>query len=191
VHEGGTRVPFFVRWPGRIDKGVEVDRLARHVDVFPTLAALAGAKLPVDSKLDGRNLLPLIEDPKARWEDRYTFFHVGRWGKAGAPGRWSRGHCDPEQAKYENFAVRNQRWRLVGKDQLYDVSKDPGEEQNLIEQHPQVAKEMLAAYEKWWAEVRPGLINEDVKLADQRPFHVLYQKQAAQGELPRWPGRRQ
>lgn len=185
VNEGGTRVPLFLRLPGKIKAGVDVDRLARHVDLFPTLAEFAGAAVPPDVQLDGRSLLPLIENPKADWADRYTFFHQGRWGKKGAP-RWERGHCDPDQDKERNFAVRNERFRLVGKDALYDIQSDPGETTNVIEQHPDVAKQMLAAYEAWWDEVRPLMVNEDVPLAPQRPYHVLYDKQKEAGGIPAW-----
>jgi len=57
-HEGGSRVPLFMRLPGRIRPGVDVDRLTRHYDLFPTLAEVAGARLPKTLDLDGRRLLP-------------------------------------------------------------------------------------------------------------------------------------
>jgi len=78
VHEGGTRVPAFFRWPGHLRAGIDVDRLTRHVDLFPTLAEIAGAEIP--EGLDGRSFLPLLLNPDAEWEDRFTFFHQGRWG---------------------------------------------------------------------------------------------------------------
>ena len=59
--EGGVRVPFFVRWDGRIEPGVDHDRIAAHIDVFPTLAGLAGARQPA-AQVEGRSLLPLFED---------------------------------------------------------------------------------------------------------------------------------
>ena len=65
--EGGTRAASFWRWPGTL-KPADVDRLAAHIDVFPTLAELAGAKVPGDvaRKLDGHSLVPLLRNPKAR-----------------------------------------------------------------------------------------------------------------------------
>ncbi|MDF1816638.1 MAG: arylsulfatase [Verrucomicrobiales bacterium] len=186
VNEGGARVPLFMRLPGRIGAGTDIDALTRHVDLFPTFASLAGAKVPEDVKLDGRSVLPLLESSDAMWGDRYTFFHKGRWAKAGAPGRWSKGETTPESAKYKNFAVRNERWRLVGKGELYDIDADPGETENVIKEHSEVAGEMLTAYEKWWEEVRPLMDNEDAPLDSGKPFIEDFEKQKAAGGIPKW-----
>ncbi len=183
VHEGGTRVPAFFRLPGKIAAGQDIDRLTRHVDIFPTFAEIAG--FSAYGNVDGRSLLPLIENPGAEWNDRMTFFHLGRWGKKGVPG-WDNGHCDPDKAKFENFAVRTEQWRLVGTDELYDIQNDPGENINVIKQHPEVAQQVLAAYDTWWDEVRPLMINEDVPLAKEHPFHVRYQKQLTENGIPDW-----
>jgi arylsulfatase len=186
VNEGGSRVPLFMRLPGTTMPGTEVNRLTRHVDLFPTLAEFAGAEIPAGLDLDGRSLLPLIRDPNADWPDRYTFFHKGRWGKKGAPARFAKGHCDPDQAKYETFAVRSEKWRLVGKDQLYDIENDPGEEDNVIAENPEVAERMLAAYDRWWDEVRPLMINEDAPLDVEKPFIVQFNKQKEETGIPDW-----
>lgn len=186
VNEGGSRVPLFMRLPSAIKAGVDVDRLARHIDIFPTLAAVAGAKIPANVKLDGRSLVPLIENPKADWADRNTYFHQGRWNKAGADGRWGEGNTDPDHVKLERFAVRSERWRLVGTEALYDIDADPGEKTNVIEQHPAVAKKMLSAYEAWWENVRPLMVNEDAPLDTGKPFIELYNKQKAAGGIPDW-----
>jgi len=185
ANQGGSRVPLFLRLPGKIKPGVDVDRLARHYDIFPTLAEIGGAKVPKKVKLDGRSLVRLIEDPKAEWDDRYTFFHRGRWGKKGDP-KWGRGNCDPDKAKYEGFAVRNEQWRLVGKNSLYNIDKDPGEKTNVIADHPEVAKKMLAAYDAWWDEIRPLLVNEDASLETGKPFQIQFEKQKKAKGIPNW-----
>ena len=59
VYEGGIRVPFCVRWPSELKAGKRIDRIAAHIDILPTLASLAGAKIPDDLLLDGKNLMPL------------------------------------------------------------------------------------------------------------------------------------
>ena len=184
-HEGGTRVPLFMRLPGKIKAGVDVDRLTRHYDIFPTLSAFAGAKLPEGLDLDGKNLIPLINDPKAKWKDRYVFFHTGRWNKKGAPGKWGKGNSDPDKAKYKRFAVRSEQWRLV-EDKLYDIDKDPGETTNVAAEHPEIATEMRQAYDAWWLEVRPLMINEDAPLDTGRPFKTQFKKQQAAGSIPEW-----
>lgn len=184
LNEGGSRVPLFMRGPGT-KPGVDVDRLTRHYDLFPTLAEVAGASVPDDLDLDGRSLLPLVEDPNAEWSDRMTFFHGGRWAKAGAPGKFGVGNPDPDKAKGSHFAVRSERWRLM-RDSLYDIEADPGQEENVIDQHRDVAAEMLAAYDVWWAEVRPMLINEDASLDVGKPFREQFKKQRLNGGIPEW-----
>lgn len=193
-HEGGTRVPFFIRYPGVADAGAEVDRLARHYDLFPTLAQIAGAQIPKDLELDGRSLVALIKDPKASWPDRLTYFHCGRWGKAGAK-RWDNPPVGPDAGKYQKFAVRNEEWRLIGdlgKNsespvlELYHLAEDPGETQNLIDDHREVAQTMMAGFENWWAEVRPLLVNEDASLEAGKPFIEAFEKQKAETGITEW-----
>lgn len=183
-HEGGSRVPAFWRWPGQLEAGRDIDTMLRHYDIAPTLAAIAGARMPGET--DGRSMLPLLAGEGADWPERYTVFHCGRWDKAGAPGGWGDGNTDPDKAKYTNFAVRSEHWRLVNKDQLYDLRKDPGETTNVIDQHPEVAAKMLAHFDAWWDEVRPMLVNEDAALADHHPVIRRYEKQKEKEGIPAW-----
>jgi len=186
LNEGGARVPLFVRLPGKIKEGVDVDRLTRHYDIFPTLAEFAGAKIPQGYNLDGRSLIPLIDNPHADWKDRYTFFHKGRWGKKNAPKRHARGNTDPDKAKYKDFAVRSEKWRLVGTSELYNIDADSGEQNNLAEENPEVVRQMLKAYEAWWDEVRPMMVNEDATLNTGKPFIERYEKQKKEKGIPMW-----
>ena len=186
VNEGGCRVPLFFRLPGKIKPGIDVNRLARHYDMFPTLAEYAGAKIPQGYDLDGRSLIPLIDNPKADWDDRFTFFHKGRWNKKGAPGQWGKGNTDPDKEKYRNFAVRSEKWRLVGTNELYNIKADPGEQNNLAQQNPEIVKNMLKAYEAWWDEVRPLMVNEDASLDTEKPFHVRFEKQKKEKGIGQW-----
>jgi arylsulfatase len=82
--------------------------------------------------------------------------------------------------------VRNQRFRWVGENNLYDMEKDPGQKVNVIEQHPEVVKAMRAAYEEFWAETKPLMVNESAPMSAVKPFHVLYEKQMAGGGIPDW-----
>ncbi len=173
--EGGVRVPFFVRWDGRWQAGRDIDRIAAHIDILPTLAGLAGGSLPGD-QVEGRSLLPLLANPDAEWADRYFFTHKARW-KTGA---------DPDDSKWGPFAVRNQRYRLVGNKNLYDMVADPGQANNIFDDHPDLVAEMRAAYEAFWKEARPLMVNEDVPMSPVRPFHELYNKQVAAGGIPDW-----
>ena len=165
--EGGVRVPFFVRWDGTIDSGKDVGIIAGHIDLFPTLADLAGAQLPTD-QVEGRSLLPLIEaDSVVEWEDRYLFTHTGRW-KVG---------LDPNVHKWKGCAVRNQRYRLVNNQFLFDMQQDPGQSKNVFDQHPDVVAAMQKAYDTWWEGTVPMMVNEGVPMSKTRPFHVFHDLQ--------------
>ena len=185
LNEGGSRVPLFMRLPGKIKPGVEVDRITRHYDLFPTLADIVGASIPKDLDLDGRSLVPLIENPKAPWQDRYLIFHKGRWNKKGAPGRWGKGETNADNCKYRGFAVRNEKYRLVG-GWLYDIEEDPAEKKSIKSKHPEVADEMRKVYDAWWDEVRPLMVNEDASLDTGKPFVEQFNKQKAAGGIPDW-----
>ena len=132
-------------------------------------------------EIDGKSLLPLLENPDAKWGDRNLFFHVGRWGSDKA-----------DQSKYDKtpgkagFAVRNGRYRLVNHEELYDILNDPGEAHNLSAKKPEVVQTMQAAYDKWWDEVRPYMVNEGKQKVDPNPYHVNYQLQVKQGGIPAW-----
>jgi arylsulfatase len=171
-YQGGTRVPFFFSWPRHVKGGVDVPRLAAHVDVFPTFAELACVKVPANLKVDGRSLVPLLEDPQADWPDRFLFTHVGRWDKGKAA-----------ESQYALCAVRNSRFRLVNgtkqgeKWELHDIRSDPGEKVNVIERFPDEFRQMKAAYDRWWQKVQPDLVNENVPGPREMPFHVLYRQQ--------------
>ncbi|HSH95537.1 MAG TPA: sulfatase-like hydrolase/transferase, partial [Roseimicrobium sp.] len=145
VEEGGTRVPSFWRWPAGFKGGVDVDQLASNIDFFPTIAEIAGAKVPDDLKLDGRSLVPLLKDSHAPWSDRFVFIHTENWnGKA-------------EAQKLKGYAVRNNQFRLIDGGRLYDIKADRGQIRNVIDEHPELAAKMRAAYDKWWDEVLPAL----------------------------------
>jgi arylsulfatase A-like enzyme len=176
-YEGGTRVPAFWRWKGKLAEGRDIDALAAHIDIFTTFVELAGAGVPPETQQqDGRSLLPLLENPGYQAPDRYLFTHVGRWMKG----------SDPRLAKHQNCAVRNERFRLVNNKDLYDIEADPGESTNVIDRHPDVVKAMRAAYDAWWAETVPLLVNEDAPLAKERPFWIEFARQRETRGIPDW-----
>ncbi|MDA0284984.1 MAG: arylsulfatase, partial [Planctomycetota bacterium] len=109
-------------------------------------------------------------------EDRYLFTHKGRW-KTGA---------DPNDSQWKDFAVRNQRFRFVENNALYDMQKDPGQKTNIIDQHPDIVKEMQTAYDAWWKQTVPMMDNESAPMSPTRPFHVLFQKQLDSTGIPAW-----
>jgi len=184
--QGGTRAASFWHWPAALAPA-DCDRLTAHLDVFPTLAEIAGAKLPegLAAKLDGRSLLPLLKNPKAAWPDRKLFTHVGRWerGKAAA-------------SKYAHCSVRNTFYSLVCENrdgikqwQLFDLKNDPGETIDIAAGRPNVVKELESAYDRWWAEVLPCMQNENAVGPKINPFKSLYEKQMGGGEKKAAPAK--
>lgn len=165
-YQGGTRVPSFWRWPGVLKPAVDVNKLTAHVDILPTLAEIAGGKLPTDVPLDGHSVVPLLKDADAIWPDRHVFVHVGRWERGKA-----------EQSKYAKCAVRTNRFRLVNNTELFDIRSDPGETTNVIDQYPDAVASIRKAYDQWWSEILPCLENEDAVGPDVNPFKALYWKQ--------------
>ncbi len=179
---GGTRAASFWRWPGTLTPG-DVERLAAHIDFFPTLAEISGAKptAEVKAQVEGRSLVPLLLNAKADWPARTLFTHVGRWPKGAKPADW----------KYASCAVRTPRWHLVcdtrdrsKRWQLFDVKADPGEKMDVAEKHPEVVKEMEAAYDRWWESVLPQMVNENAVGPKVNAFKELYWKQFGGGPKP-------
>jgi len=172
---GGTRASSFWRWPGTLVPA-DCPALAAHIDFFPTLAAIAGAPVPdrARAQIEGRSLVPLLEDPQAGWEDRHLFTHLGRWPKM----------ADPATAKYKAAAVRNFRWAMVSERggseptwELFDLRADPGQTTDVIAAHPDVARDLSMAFEGWWAECLPLMVNEKSMGPPINPFQELYYQQ--------------
>ncbi len=176
-YEGGTHVPAFWRWKGVLGEGVDINALTAHIDLYKTFCDLAGVKIPSDiQKIDGRSMLPLLENPKAAWEDRQLFVHQGRWAKG----------ADPNESKFKNCAVRTQRWRFVNNKELYDIPNDPYEATNVADEHPDVVAQLRKAYDQWWVETVPLMVNEDVPYVPAQPQAVRYEKQKAEIGIPDW-----
>jgi arylsulfatase len=179
---GGTRAASFWRWPGTL-RPADCQALAAHVDVFPTLVQIAGAHPTetVRAQVEGRSLVPLLENPAAAWPDRTLFTHLGRWPRGG----------DPELAKFRTCAVRTARWHLVSPEggqqprwMLFDVASDPGETRDLVADHADVVRELASRYERWWGGLGPSLVNERVAGPAINPFKEAYWKQFGGGPSP-------
>ena len=177
-NEGGTHVPAFFYWKGKFREGVDIHELTAHIDIYPTLVELAGAKLPEKMQtLDGRSLLPLFKSEEVEWADRELFIHCGRWpsGKS-------------ENQKHNKCAVRSERWRLVNHSKLYNIVVDPGETHDVASSNPEVVKRMQTKFDQWWETAKPLMVNEGmprVKPGSQ-PFTIRYQKQLKEKGIPDW-----
>jgi arylsulfatase len=174
-YQGGTRVPSFWRWSGKFPGARDVPAVTAHVDVFPTLAELIGVPLQgaVAAQVEGRSLMPLLKGGQTSWADRVLVTHVGRWPR----GKIA-------EAKFKNYSIRNSRFTLVNNAELFDLRNDPGETNNVFEQFPDEVASLRAAYETWWADVQPLLVNETAIGPKVNPFKERYWKQFGGGPSP-------
>jgi arylsulfatase A-like enzyme len=154
IHQGGFRVPFIARWPGRVPAGAESGQTICLVDVMATIAEMTGLPLP---------------KPDVGCEDSFSFL-PNLLGKSDAPSR----DALVMQNLWGTYAVRKGNWKWIegvpgmitrngkwvkihelpeneraaldfSKDEaLYDLSKDPGEKQNVLKAQPEVVKELRA-----------------------------------------------
>ena len=139
--EGGFRVPFIARWPGRIPAGGATGLMAMNIDLFPTVAAMAGVPLPDSLMLDGRNILPILTGAsnESPHEALYFFNHDRIAGLR--TQEWKM----VVRADYRNI----ERW-LPGRDLrlLFDMRTDPAERYSLAAHHPDKWREMEALLER-------------------------------------------
>ena len=81
-----------------------------------------------------------------------------------------------------NLRIQNSRFTLVKNTELYDLQADPGETKNVIAEHPEVVAKLRAAYDQWWTNVQPLLVNENVTdIPKINPLKELYWKQFGGG----------
>jgi len=147
LYEGGTRVPLIVRWPGVTKPGAVCDVPSIHVDILPTFAELAGAKLPAQP-LDGESLVPLLRDAGAKLKRDAIYQHFPGYLGAGA-GSWRTTPVGLIEAG---------DWKLMeffetGKLELYNLRDDIGESKNLATEQPEKTKELHARLVAWRKEI--------------------------------------
>lgn len=195
AHEGGTHVPFFIRWPEKFEAGKKVDVLQNHFDILPTLAEITKVDISDLPDLDGQSFLPYLKNDLIESRNRYRFVHGGRWplnpnnaNNQEGSDRWvgTLEKSNPDSSKFRNCAVRTEQYRFVNNNELYDMVKDPGQTTNIIADKPEVVAELRTQFDKWWTEMRPFMVNENVPLASEKPFWVEYKKQEETTGIKDW-----
>jgi arylsulfatase A-like enzyme len=138
--EGGTRVPFLVRWPGKVKPGTS-KALVSQVDFIASLAALTGSPDPIPANLDTRNHLPALigEDPVGR---STLIEHAS--GLAVRQGKWK--FIPPSNGPSKNVPT-NSELANAPAPQLYDLDADPGETKNVADDHPEIVARLRIALE--------------------------------------------
>lgn len=153
--EGGHRVPFLVRWPGKVKPGTTCTQLASLTDVMATVGAIIGAELPIDAAEDSFNLLPALLGKdggpirpyllqQALGGSRALSIRRGDWKYLDHPG--SGGNNYDKDPALKAFLIPETEPGAPG--QLYDLSTDPGETKNLYHRHPEIVKSLKALLEQ-------------------------------------------
>jgi arylsulfatase A-like enzyme len=146
--EGGHRVPFIARWPGKIKAGATSDQTLSMTDVMATCVAAAGAELPNDAAEDSYNILPILlgKQDKDKPVRRYTLHQTIKLELAIRRGQWKyldhkgSGGNSYDRPMLKPFALPDTAPDAPG--QLYNLKDDPGESTNLYYKHPQIVKEL-------------------------------------------------
>lgn len=139
TYEGGLRVPFIVRWPAAVPAGrTDTESVVTAVDLLPTFADAAGAKLPTTYKSDGQSILPLLKGGTVEREK--PMFWEWRYGS--------------KSGQEPMLAVREGAWKLfVHQDtnsvELYNVMRDRAETMNVADQYPDLVKRMRSLAIAW------------------------------------------
>jgi len=145
--EGGMRVPCIVRWPKQIPAGKESSVVNTAMDIFPTLAAIAGAKLP-DVELDGKNALTIWKAKKHSKTTHEYFFYAYdaqavRWG-------------DWKYHKNQRFTT-TKTVSKIDSPALFNLNEDVGETKNVIDRYPEIAARLTEVLEKHLVSIRKKL----------------------------------
>jgi arylsulfatase A-like enzyme len=156
--DGGHRVPFFVRWPGKVKAGSHSAQLICHTDLLATCAEILGAKLPATAAEDSVSILPALLDTD-RAPLREAIVHHSIHGMfAIRQGRWKLELCPGSGGWGKPGDVEAARLGLPDV-QLYDVSADIAETKNVQAEYPEVVTRLTKLLEQYIAEGRstPGV----------------------------------
>jgi arylsulfatase A len=150
LYEGGLRIPFIVRWPGRIKAGAVNKHLGYFPDIMPTLAELAGADCPDD--IDGISILPILLGVSAAGHEQKEHEYL-YWEYVGQTAvRWG---------NWKAYKPRKGNW------ELYDLSSDIEEQNNVAAQNQEMLAKMVEFAEQSHTPHIPGeILNEQLCMKD-------------------------
>lgn len=134
--EGGMRVPFIARWPGKVPAGAACAEQASVMDILPTFAGLAGARMPTDRVIDGKDIWPLVSGRPGARTPHEAFFYHSAYGDLSAvrSGQWK---LHIKISAYGRSAKEKEAVPA-----LYDLSADIGEQTNVAADHPDVVERL-------------------------------------------------
>ncbi len=174
--EGGQRVPAIMRWSNRLPEGTISSGLSSAIDLLPTIAEIAGVALP-KKHIDGVSLVPLLENPNAA-SPRKTFLYYYRGNQLEAIRHENWKLVFPHTGRtYAGYApgVDGQPGRVTEnattEAALFDLRRDPGEQYNLIEYHPDIVERLNIEAEAARADLGDDLTG--LPGANRRPIGTL------------------
>ena len=143
--DGGCRVPFIARWPGKIPAGWESDGILSTMDLLPTFASLAGAEMP-KTDIDGKNATDfLTRKTEASPRDEYLYYS-GCLLTGVRSGKWKL--VLPRDAKPAGLGWWGRMIEAISETMLFDLSIDPGETTNLAKSKPDVVASLMKRIER-------------------------------------------
>jgi hypothetical protein len=167
-----------MRWPKRIPAGSICEKLASTIDVLPTLAAVTGSELPVNP-IDGVNILPLMQDEESAHPRNHFYYYYTEELRAVRKGNWklilphtSRSYQGVEPG---NDGYPGPTASLTVDFELYDLEKDVGETMNVIDQYPEVVRELKSLADKAREELGDHLTGAKGKM-NREPGRIVTQK---------------
>ncbi len=170
VYDGGHRVPLFIHWPaGKLTGGKDIDTLAAHIDILPTLADLCRIQIPKEYRPDGISLKPLLKNNKTTWKRQHLVLQY-----IGGPY----GNKMPPKPR-EFSVVITKQWRLVnsGHERLFNIITDPTQSKNIAAQHPEIVAKLRKLYDPFWKKISPRLtpVSIDIGNPDDNPTTLCSQ----------------
>ncbi len=147
TYEGGFRVPAVAWWPGTIEANQTSTAITTAMDLYPTILNLAGASLPEDRKLDGKDLYPLITGEKEEVQD-VVYYYLRNELQAVRKGSY-KAHFVTKPS-YKKVKPKRHDPPL-----LYNIDEDPSEKYEIGEKHPEVIEEIKEIYQKHKEGVEP------------------------------------
>ena len=152
--EGGQRVPFLARWPGRIPAGTVSSEPAMNIDLYPTLISLAGGRLPDDRPIDGKDMLPLLTGSNASPHEVLFLFNRDRIVGVRS-GQWKL----VVETRYRATLNSFEHSTYYGPDGLlFDLKNDPGETYSFTREYPEVVQQLRKHLRKAREELLPAVL---------------------------------
>lgn len=182
VYRGGIRVPFYVRYPAAFGKNKDIEAMAAHLDVLPTVAEICQVALPNDRVIDGKSLIPLIKGKTLDWPERSLFTY------------WTRRY--PEL--YSRMALQKGNFKLVGNTdynakiedfELYNLENDSYEQKNIILENKTIANNLKEELDKTYTDLisSKNLINQaPIIVGSKFENPIILNRNDAGGERGIW-----